>query len=64
MLKIKKNDQVVVITGKDKGKKGKVLKVFPKQHRLIIENINIIKKARRRTQQEQQGGIIEIAFTG
>ena len=60
MLSIKKNDQIVVIAGKDKGKTGKVLKVFPKQNRAIIENINMAKKARRKTQQDQQGGIVEI----
>ena len=60
MLNIKKNDQVVVITGKDKGKTGKVLKVFPKQNRLIVEHINVSKKAQRPTQQNQQGGFVEI----
>lgn len=60
MLSIKKNDQVVVIAGKDKGKTGKVLKVFPKQNRLIVEHINLSKKAQRRTQENQQGGFIEI----
>ena len=60
MLFIKKNDQIVVIVGKDKGKKGKVLKIFPKNQRAIVENINMVKKARRRTQQDQQGGFVEI----
>ena len=60
MLSIKKNDQVFVIAGKDKGKTGKVLKIFPKDRRAIVENINMVKKARRKTQQDQQGGISEI----
>lgn len=60
MLSIKKNDQVFVIAGKDKGKTGKVLRVFPKDRRVIVENINMVKKARRKTQQDQQGGISEI----
>ena len=60
MLRIKKNDIVSVITGKDKGKKGKVLEIFPFESRAIIENINLVKKARRKTQQNQQGGIIDI----
>ncbi len=60
MLSIKKNDEVIVIAGKDKGKTGKVLKVFPKINRAIIEHINLVKKARRRTQQDQQGGFVEI----
>ena len=60
MLTIKKDDQVVVIAGKDKGKTGKVLKIFPKQNRVIVEHINMIKKAQRKTQENQQGGFIEI----
>ncbi len=60
MLNIKKNDQVVVIAGKDKGKTGKVLKVFPKRERVIVEHINVSKKAQRPTQENQQGGFIEI----
>ena len=60
MLDIKKNDQIVVITGKDKGKTGKVLKVLPTQNRLVVEHINLAKKAQRRTQENQKGGFIEI----
>lgn len=60
MLLIKKNDQVMVIAGKDKGKAGKVLKVFPEEQRVIVENINIMKKAQRRTQENQQGGFLEV----
>ena len=60
MLSIKKNDQVIVVAGKDKGKTGKVLRVFPKDQRVIVENINMVKKAKRRTQQDQQGGFVEI----
>ena len=60
MLRIKKNDMVSVITGRDKGKKGKVLEVFPFESRAIVENINLVKKARRRTQQNQKGGIVDI----
>lgn len=60
MLNIKKNDQVVVIAGKDKGKTGKILKVFPRQDRVIVEHINLSKKAQRKTQENQKGGFIEI----
>ncbi|MDD3374887.1 MAG: 50S ribosomal protein L24 [Candidatus Omnitrophica bacterium] len=59
-MKIKKNDIVEIIAGKDKGKKGKVLRVFPKIQKAVVENINIIKKARRKTQEDQKGGIVEI----
>ncbi len=60
MLRIKKDDQVVVIAGKDKGKAGKVLQVIPETQRVLVEHINMVKKARRRTQTNQQGGIVEI----
>ena len=60
MQRIKKNDKVVVIAGKDKGKTGKVLRVFPAQDRILIEKINMIKKARRRTQEDQQGGFVDL----
>ena len=60
MLRIKKNDIVAVISGKDKGKRGKVLEIFPHESRAVVENINLVKKARRRTQQNQKGGIVDI----
>ncbi|HOW35960.1 MAG TPA: 50S ribosomal protein L24 [Candidatus Omnitrophota bacterium] len=60
MLKIKKNDNVEVISGKDKGKKGRVLAIFPSENKALIENINLVKKAQRRTQQNQKGGIVSI----
>jgi len=60
MLSIKKNDQVVIIAGKDKGKTGKVLKILPSKNKAIVENINMAKKAQRRTQQNQEGGFIDI----
>ena len=60
MLCIRKNDVVVVMTGKDKGKRGKILTVLPSESRVIVENINLVKKARRKTQQDQKGGIVDI----
>ncbi len=60
MLGIKKDDQVFIIAGKDKGKKGKVLKVFPSKNRILVENINKVKKSRKRTQQDQEGGFLDI----
>ena len=60
MSRIKKDDQVIVIAGKDKGKTGRVLKVFPAKERAVVEHINVIKKAQRPTQENQQGGFIEI----
>lgn len=60
MLRIKKNDKVVVIAGKDKGKTGRVLEIFIEAQRARVEGINMMKKARRRTKQEEKGGLIEM----
>jgi large subunit ribosomal protein L24 len=56
---IKKDDVVRVIAGKDRGKQGRVLRVFPEEGRLTVERLNMIKRHTRPTQQMQQGGIIE-----
>jgi len=58
-LKIKKNDNVIVIAGNKKGKTGKVLKVFPKKQRVIVEGVNIVKRHTRPSQKNPQGGIIK-----
>lgn len=58
-MKIKKNDFVKVIAGNDRGRTGKVLKVFPKENRLIIEGVNIRKRHTKPTQKSPQGGIFE-----
>ena len=55
--KIKKGDRVVVTTGRDKGKKGEVLKVFPKENRALVTGVNVVKRHQRQTAQ-QEGGII------
>jgi len=56
---VKKNDTVKVIAGKDRGKTGKILKVFPKKERVIIEGVNLVKRHTRPNQQNPQGGIVE-----
>ena len=56
---IKKNDEVVVLTGTQQGKRGKVLEVLRDRSRVIIEGVNFIKRASRKTQEQPQGGIIE-----
>ncbi len=56
---IKKGDQVVVISGKNKGKRGKVLRVIPEDQRVVIEGVNMVKKHQRPTQKIMQGGIID-----
>ncbi|MFZ7104421.1 MAG: 50S ribosomal protein L24 [Peptococcaceae bacterium] len=58
-LHVRKGDNVVIIAGKDKGKRGKVLQAFPADSRVIVEGINIIKKHSRPTQKMPQGGIVE-----
>ena len=59
-MKIRKNDQVLITAGKDKGKKGKVLQVFSSAEKLIVENINMAKKSRRARKQGEKGQIIEV----
>jgi len=58
-MKIRKNDSVMVISGNDRGKTGKVLKVFPKNSKVIIEGINLRKRHTKPSQKNPQGGIIE-----
>lgn len=57
-LGIKKGDKVVIRSGKDKGKSGKVLFVYPKRGRALVEGINMVKKHMRKSQQHPQGGIV------
>jgi len=56
---VKKNDLVMVIAGKDKGKSGKVLSVLSKKNRVIVEKVNFIKRHTRPSAKQRQGGIIE-----
>jgi large subunit ribosomal protein L24 len=58
-MRVKKGDSVLVIAGDDRGKIGKVLKVFPDKNRVIVEGVNFIKRHTRQTQRAQKGGIIE-----
>lgn len=60
MLRIKRDDKVMLIAGKDKGKTGKVMKVFSADNKVVIENINIVKKAVKKSDQYPTGGFIEI----
>src|SRR3989338_4800597 len=56
---IRKNDMVGIITGKEKGKTGKILKVSTKKHTVIVEKLNMIKRHTKATQKNPQGGITE-----
>lgn len=58
-LTIKKNDTVEIIAGKEKGKSGKVMRVYPKTGRISVEKINVVKRHVKPSQQYPQGGIIE-----
>lgn len=59
-LKIRKDDTVQVIAGKDKGKRGAVVRVIAKKDAVIVSGINMVKKAMRKRSQQDQGGIAEI----
>ena len=56
---LKKNDLVMVIAGKERGKSGRILRVFPRKNRVLIEKVNFIKRHSRPSGQMRQGGIIE-----
>ena len=58
-LHIKRGDTVTVVSGKERGKRGKVLRLLPERGRVIVEKVNMIKKHQRPTQKLRQGGIIE-----
>lgn len=57
--KLRKGDEVVVITGDDKGSKGKILQVIREKNRVLVEGINMSKKHERKTQDNPQGAIVE-----
>jgi large subunit ribosomal protein L24 len=59
VMHVHKNDTVLVVAGNFLGKQGKVLKVFPARDRVIIENVNIIKRHSRASQKNPQGGIVQ-----
>jgi large subunit ribosomal protein L24 len=58
-MKIKKGDRVVVLTGKDRGKEGVVMRALPKEERVIVEGVNVAKRHQRATRATQQAGIID-----
>jgi large subunit ribosomal protein L24 len=58
-MHIRKSDTVVVISGKFKGRRGRVLSVIPKEGRILVEGVNLVKRHTRPTNRNQQGGIVE-----
>ncbi|MEK7504848.1 MAG: 50S ribosomal protein L24 [Patescibacteria group bacterium] len=59
MMKLKKNDEVVVMTGKDRTKRGKILRVLPKEYRLVVEGVNVRKVRERARKAGAKGQVIE-----
>ncbi|MEK9182544.1 MAG: 50S ribosomal protein L24 [Patescibacteria group bacterium] len=61
-MKIKKGDSVTIITGKDKGKKGKIIRVLTAQNKVIVEGLNMMKKHQRPRKSNEKGSMINIAM--
>lgn len=61
-MKIKKDDQVLIISGKDRGRKGKVTEALPKQGKIIVENINVKKKHNRAKKSGEKGQVVELSI--
>jgi len=61
-MKIKKGDNVNIITGKDKGKGGKVVKALPRLERVVVEGLNILKKHKRPRKSGEKGSVISVAM--
>lgn len=59
-IKLRKDDNVQIIAGKDKGKTGRIIKILREKQRVIVEGANIVKKAMKRKSQQDRGGIVEV----
>jgi large subunit ribosomal protein L24 len=59
-FKLKKEDSVQIIVGKDKGKRGRILKILRDKDRVVVEGANIVKKAKKKRNQQDRGGIVEL----
>ncbi len=59
-MKVKKKDQVMVIQGKDRGKKGEVLAVLPKTSQVVVEGVNVVKRHTKPSQKNPKGGVVEL----
>ncbi|MBF8376874.1 50S ribosomal protein L24 [Alicyclobacillus mali] len=58
-MRVKTGDKVVVIAGKDKSKQGRILKVYPKEGRVVVEGVNVVKRHTKPNPQHPEGGIVE-----
>lgn len=61
-MKLKKGDNVIVITGKDKGKKGKIVSVLVEKNKVVVEGINMMKKHQRPRKSGEKGSVIDMAM--
>lgn len=61
-MKLRKGDEVEIITGKDRGKRGKVLRVFPSEERILVDGVNMMKKHRKARGEGQKGERVELPF--
>lgn len=61
-IHVKKGDTVVVLSGDDKGKTGKVVKVFPRENKVVVEGVNIVKKHERARRQGQKGQVVDVTM--
>jgi len=59
-MKLKKGDTVLIISGKDKGRKGKILRTFPRENKILVEGINLIKKHRKPRRKGEKGQVIQL----
>lgn len=59
-MHVKKGDNIIVLAGKDKGKKGKVLKVIPKENKVLVEGVNVYKRHQRARRQNEKGQVIDV----
>ena len=59
-MKVRKGDNVMMLVGKDRGKSGKIIRSFPKEEKLVIEGLNLVKRHRRARRQGQKGEIISV----
>lgn len=61
-MKLKKNDNVIIVTGKDKGKKGKIVRVLVKDNKVIVEGLNTVKKSQKPRRSGEKGQMISVAM--
>lgn len=61
-MKLKKGDNVIILTGKDKGKKGKIVRSLPKDNKVIVEGLNMVSKHQRPKKTGEKGQVIKIAM--